>query len=122
MEKCRFDEAKGFICNRDVDLYAQTFLADCTVVCENLGAQIPLRCKGQAISPGLGTSPEAVYFGECDVGDRRDVVVTLSNKNKHAPLDWRALPTAHVRIEPEQGKLSPMQSMDVLLTFQPKVS
>lgn len=95
----------------------------------------------QALVPSLHLSETQCIFGECPVGERRDIQVTLKNTTPQLPITFgrraatlhradssvhSVLPScaefgrvAHFSTRPESGRLDPLQSQTIMVTFRP---
>jgi hypothetical protein len=115
-----FDERTGYMCTRQPEAHALPFEAAYNLECDELGQSIVLRMKGIAIRPALRMKPDVLYFGECPVNERRDIVVSLHNSHRLASLDWNIPRVPHMHVEPSSGNLAPQQRQDVIVTYLPK--
>merc|ERR1719399_485822 len=108
------------MCTRAPEQHADKFDATYHLECDELGQAISLRMKGVAIRPSLHIKPDVLYFGECPVNERRDIVVSLHNGHRSSSLDWSIPRVPHLHVEPSSGNLAPQQRADVVVTYLPK--
>jgi hypothetical protein len=59
-------------------------------------------------------------FGECPSNERRDMVLTVRNKNKDLILDFNFTKIAHFKAAPAKGKLFPDSEHNINISFEPK--
>ena len=72
----------------------------------------PRSSRAAPAGPALHIQPDVLYFGECPVSERRDIVVSLHNAHRLSALDWSIprVPHMHVarrgsaRKQPEPGQ------------------
>jgi hypothetical protein len=115
------DETTGFICNRQPEKQEEMFDYVGKIESEELGQNpISITLTGRALVPALKVKPDPLQFGECPVNDRRDVVVTLHNAQEDMPLDFSIPRVPHISVEPNSGKLAPLQNQTVVVSFTPK--
>jgi hypothetical protein len=78
----------------------------------------PLVCQGQASFPFVTLNPRSLRFGECPVYDRRDILLTLSNKAK-LPVAFSFPSMANFKFSPQRGKVLGGESVSVVASFVP---
>eukprot|EP01033_Poteriospumella_lacustris_P004189 gene4189-2988_t len=110
---------KGFVQQHLKD-YEEARLVQRLVKIECLDSlqSIPLQLAGQAHIPAMGISPPMLRFGECPVNDRRDILVTLSNRTK-LPLSFEFPVVATFKFNPLKGRLMPHEHVSVIASFLP---
>jgi hypothetical protein len=79
-----------------------------------------IRMSGQGVQPLLEFSKTHFRFGEACVGERRDQIVTIKNVGDALPLNFALNRVANFQARPQQGRLAPLQSQTVILSFIPK--
>ncbi len=84
----------------------------------DISPYIHLSAKG--ICPTVKMSHHLINFGECQVHDRRDYLVTLENKNEDHSIDFNFANVAHFRVAPKTAKLKPGASQQLVVSFEPK--
>ncbi len=60
------------------------FIFQMYIECPEMNQKILVNMAGTAISPCLTYTPSTLRFGDCPVVDRRDILMTLTNKTKFA--------------------------------------
>ncbi len=75
---------------------------------------------GRAIKPSVELSDTSFKFGEISVGDQRELSFNVTNKSEELPIQYAVQRIAHFRASPSQGKLLPLQSQEITLSFSPK--
>jgi hypothetical protein len=93
--------------------------AQLAVVCEQTSQQIIVDVRGEAVRPSLRFSRKTFSFGDCAVGDRRDVQFTVVNPSTSMDIDFAFPNVAHFDFQPKAGTLKPQQSKQVIATFRP---
>ena len=81
--------------------------------------RVEFRTSGRALIPKIALSQHSFRFGECAVNEKVDQLVTITNKNDRKEITFEFRKVAHFRADPPSGKLLPMQSRNVLLSFAP---
>ena len=64
--------------------------------------------------------PDSIQFGDCPIGERRDVVLTMRNAHDLLPLTFVIPHLPNYRAEPNKGTLMPLETGQVIVTFMPK--
>mmetsp|Transcript_140642 Transcript_140642/g.244902 ORF Transcript_140642/g.244902 Transcript_140642/m.244902 type:complete len:2974 (-) Transcript_140642:636-9557(-) len=82
--------------------------------------KVELGVTGRAIQPDVSFSDTVFRFGECDVNDYRDILLTISNNSSELPVELHINRVAHFHVSPSKGVLAPMKEMDLIVTYQPK--
>ncbi|KAA0151378.1 hypothetical protein FNF29_04577 [Cafeteria roenbergensis] len=95
------------------------FRAQATISCAETGQRIVVDLLGTAVRPIARLSRRMLYFGDCAVGDRRDVAVTLSNPSDTLDLDFSIANVAQYEVTPRRGRLGPQESRQLVVTFRP---
>ena len=75
---------------------------------------------GTALPVLLSISPSPVLkFGDCPVGKQIDALCTVNNESASLPLIFFLHSTAHFHSSPQQERIAPGESLEVLLSFRP---
>lgn len=82
--------------------------------------KVELAVTGRAIQPDVSFSDTVFRFGECDVNDYRDIMLTISNNCPELPVEFDINRVAHFHVSPSKGVLAPMKEVDLIVTYQPK--
>jgi hypothetical protein len=69
--------------------------------------------------PDIKISKQLLNFGECPSNERRDMTLTIKNKNKTMILDFNFSKVAHFKAIPSKGKLFPDSEHNINVTFEP---
>jgi hypothetical protein len=80
---------------------------------------LQLALVGRAVAPKIELSHRSFDFGLCPANDRRDILVTLRNASGEMPVTFASNRVAHFSVAPASGRLQPMQSMDLVVSFRP---
>ena len=88
------------------------------IECPELDQRTTLNVQGAAVTPVVTIAPTVVRFGHCPVHDRRDIMVTLTNRCNEV-TSFAFPPTAHFKMNPAKGVLLPLQSMTAVVSFTP---
>jgi hypothetical protein len=83
-----------------------------------IGAKVNLAITGTASVPLFTITPSTLRFGECPVGERRDILVTFENK-LDADLDFTMSEPAHFKISPNKGTVYGHQRQTFIASFMP---
>ena len=86
--------------------------------CPELDQRTNLTLQGSSITPVVTIAPSVVRFGHCPVNDRRDIMVTLTNRCSEV-TSFAFPPTAHFKMIPTKGVLQPLQTMSAVVSFTP---
>jgi hypothetical protein len=78
-----------------------------------------LELSGRAVAPRIELSHRCFEFGQCPANDRRDILVTLKNASAELPVTFASNRVAHFSVAPASGRLQPMQSMELIVSFRP---
>ena len=78
-----------------------------------------LLLTGRSVAPKVELSHRCFEFGDCPANDRRDIMVTLKNANSELPITFASDRIAHYSISPASGRLQPLQSMEIVVSFRP---
>ncbi|KAF4679582.1 chromosome X 22, partial [Perkinsus olseni] len=117
----KYIERKGFKCTRAAQEIINQYQCRVKVESEDLlDYQLTLPVVGSSIVPTLSVAPSSLDFGGCPVGDRRDIVLTLRNEHASLPIDWAIPNTSHINVRPAAGKIGPLSTQEVVVTFSPK--
>lgn len=79
-----------------------------------------LGLNANVVCPLISATPDDLRFGQCDVNDYRDIVVTLTNKHELLPVNFEIPSIANYRCEPSRGSLMPLQNTQITVSFAPK--
>lgn len=115
-----YSEDKGFICNRRPTNHCMRLSYSGKIECEELGLTLHLQLAAEAILPALRVSPDMLQFGQCQVNQRRDIVLRITNLADSMPLDFEIPTVPHMAVKPAKGRLSPQQNMNVIVSYMPK--
>jgi hypothetical protein len=74
----------------------------------------------RAMYPDIKINKQLLSYGECPVNERRDMVLTVKNKNKDLMLDFNFTKVAHFKAKPPKGKLLADTEHDINVSFEPK--
>jgi hypothetical protein len=72
------------------------------------------------ITGGRGNNKQQLQFGECASNERKDFVLTVTNKNEDLAIDFNFTKAASFKATPVKGKLLPGQEHFITLSFEPK--
>eukprot|EP00941_MAST-03F_sp_MAST-3F-sp1_P000816 g816.t1 len=106
------DERKGKI---QPKLFSKKML----IVCGDTKQEIPLQLNGTASPPFVQLSERTLKFGECPIGERRDIVITVKNTSESLDVRFALNKVAHFQTQVRRGYLRPLQSQKVVVTFRP---
>jgi len=113
-------QPKGFKSRGDLDMFSEVNLELDIMICGTDNNQnIPLKVKGRALKPKLEFSQTKLVFGSCPTFDRRDVAITVTNKGKELYVEFSFKKVAFFGARPNQGKLLPGQSTNIIISFLP---
>lgn len=74
----------------------------------------------RAVYPDLKLNKQYFNFGEVSQNDRRNMVLSIKNKNKDLPLDFAFTKVAHFKSTPGRGTLMANSEHTINFTFEPK--
>lgn len=112
------ESTKGFAAGR---LAASTnYLRTACITSQDTNQRTIVTLSGMAAEPNLCLSMQEFNFGECPVNERRDITVMLKNESNHLPCSFDFTKIAQFSTNPMKGKLAPMQSRSVLMTYMPR--
>jgi hypothetical protein len=74
----------------------------------------------RAMYPDIKINKQQLNFGECPCNERRDMVLTIKNKNKDLILDFNFTKVAHFKAVPIKGKLFADSEHNINISFEPK--
>lgn len=74
----------------------------------------------RATYPDIKINRQNFSFGECPTNDRRDLVLSIKNRNEDLPLDFSFSKIAQFRAMPAKGKLLPNSEHTINISFEPK--
>ncbi len=98
--------------SRKLNLVAQVELTD-------TGSIINCPVVAVAVEPKLFIAHPSFEFDECQVYERADIVTQLQNKSEDLPVHFAFSKLAQFMVTPPSGRLLPMQTMDVRVSFVP---
>ena len=81
--------------------------------------KLNLQLQARAILPNVKILTNSINFGDCNVHDTRDFLLTLENMNEEIPLEYEFDRIAHFTVAPRVGKLLPLQNRTINATFKP---
>jgi hypothetical protein len=81
---------------------------------------LKVQMMARAMYPDIKLNKQLLQFGECPSNDRRDMVLTVRNKNKDLTLDFAFSKVAHFKAVPIRGKLLPDSEHNINISFEPK--
>ena len=70
--------------------------------------------------PEVKINRQYFAFGECATNERKDMTLTIKNKNLDLPIDFNFTKIAHFRAIPAKGKLQPDSEHTINISFEPK--
>jgi hypothetical protein len=88
------------------------------VDCLDLNQSLSLVMQGRALLPRLSLAPSVLRFGDCPVNDRRDILLTLTNKTK-SPTSFEFPVVAMFKFEPIRGRILGEETVSVVASFLP---
>jgi hypothetical protein len=100
---------------KDVSFF---FSSQVFIECPEMGQRIQVQMQGSALSPVITYTPNTLRFGDCPVVDRRDILMTLTNKTKHA-THFEFPIVATFKFNPTKGVIQGMESISVVASFLP---
>ena len=74
----------------------------------------------RAMYPDIKLNKQLLFFGECPQNERRDMVLTIKNRNKDMSLDFSFSKVAHFKAMPVKGKLLADGEHNITISFEPK--
>ena len=111
--------ARGFLKQQVViDREEKLFSRKLNIECTELGTKIPLSLQGNSILPCASLSPTLLRFGYCPINDRRDIIVTFTNKTKFA-TKYNIPSVANFKFSPSHGLLQGLQTISIIASFLP---
>lgn len=87
--------------------------------CPQTKQQIFVDVTATASKPQLELDRRSFKFGDCPVNERRDILFKIKNPNTELPVEWSIAKVANFRTAPTHGRLQPLQSQNVVLSFVP---
>lgn len=81
---------------------------------------LKVQMMARAMYPDIKINKQLLSFGECAVRERRDMVLTVKNKNKDLMLDFNFTKVAHFKAMPVKGKLFADSEHNINISFEPK--
>eukprot|EP01038_Epipyxis_sp_PR26KG_P008960 gene8960-12082_t len=86
--------------------------------CPDIEQKILLNMQGTLFSPFLTLTPSLLRFGECPVNDRRDILMTVTNKIAMA-TPFKFPTAAGFKFTPSKGTLKSFESISIIASFLP---
>lgn len=86
--------------------------------CSEVGQRLNLNMSGNASSPSVAVTPTMLRFGACSVNDRRDILISVTNRGPSRTSFSFSHPT-HFKVSIEKGELQPYQALSVVVSFTP---
>lgn len=83
-------------------------------------ADLKVQLMARACQPDVKINKQNFQFGECPMNERRDMQLTIRNKNSDLPLDFNFSKIANFRAIPGKGKLMPGNEHTINFSFEPK--
>jgi hypothetical protein len=83
-------------------------------------ADLKVQLMARACQPDVKINKQNFQFGECAMNERRDMQLTIRNKNSDLPLDFNFSKIANFRAIPGKGKLMPGNEHTINFSFEPK--
>jgi len=80
-------------------------------------AELKVQMMARAVYPDIKINKQVFSFGECGCNDRRDMVLSIRNKNKDNALDFNFTRVAHFKATPAKGKLFPDSEHTITISF-----
>jgi hypothetical protein len=115
----RYEAAKGF--KSKVDVLAQReehqVVAIFTNSSEDQQAQVQL--SGRAVTPAVTFSEHELYFINTPTNSNTEIALVIKNHHDELPVTFRSNKIAHFRCRPASGRLLPLQSTQVVVSFCP---
>ena len=78
-----------------------------------------LKLSGRAVFPGVTFSEHELYFANTPSGQTTELSFTIKNHHDELPVTFRSTKVAHFRCRPATGRLLPLQSTEVIVSFCP---
>lgn len=80
---------------------------------------LKVQMMARAMYPDIKINKQILNYGECPVNERRDMVLTVKNRNKDLMLDFNFTRVAHFKAMPAKGKLFPDSEHNINISFEP---
>jgi hypothetical protein len=84
-----------------------------------LEQRINLQLQARAVLPSLQLSSTGFHFPPCEVKDRRDLMMNMTNLNDELPIDFTFDKVSQFSITPHKGYILPLQAIALTVTFSP---
>lgn len=78
-----------------------------------------LKLSGRAVFPGVTFSEHELYFANTPSGQTRELSLVIKNHHDELPVTFRSTKVAHFRCRPATGRLLPLQSTQIIVSFCP---
>lgn len=111
--------SKGFVRHHvDENKAARAITRKVSIDCTDVEQRISINMQGIAAAPLVSVSPSVLRFGDCPVNDRRDILISVSNKSKY-PTDFEFPVIANFKFHPTKGHLHSLETVSVVASFLP---
>lgn len=74
---------------------------------------------GTALPVLLRSNPQDLNFGSCYIGNKKDILVTLSNDSDLKDVKFKFNKVANFVVQPASGRIRPRSNRDVVVSFIP---
>eukprot|EP00002_Diphylleia_rotans_P030530 TRINITY_DN6284_c0_g1_i1.p1 TRINITY_DN6284_c0_g1~~TRINITY_DN6284_c0_g1_i1.p1 ORF type:complete len:2909 (+),score=517.05 TRINITY_DN6284_c0_g1_i1:178-8904(+) len=83
------------------------------------GQKIESAISGKGFKAKVSCNERTFRFGECPLYDHLDIMFTLKNESDELPVDFVMSRIANFHMRPSQGRLLPLQSQNIIISFVP---
>ena len=83
-----------------------------------LGVGFSTQLTGRAVMPRISLAPSIANFGECELNDRRDILLALTNECD-ADASFEISSTPFFKLVPSKGTLRALQTLQIVASFLP---
>lgn len=87
-------------------------------IVRGLSISVPLKLSGRALIPLISLTSTVLKFGVCNVGDRRDILFSVSSKSD-LDVDFVFTSAPFFKFTPANGTLRAYQTLPIIATFSP---
>jgi len=109
---------KGFYKQQDAKDNVKSIFRRAIIDCPDIDQKIYLSLQGNAIIPSIVANPIMLRYGDCSVNDRRDILVTLTNKTK-LPTSYEFPTIPCFKFTPSRGVLQSLETISIVTSFLP---
>jgi len=81
---------------------------------------LKVQMMARACYPDIKLSKQQLQFGECASNERKDYVLTVTNRNEDLAVDFAFSKVASFKAVPSRGKLLPGAEHTITISFEPK--